>query len=81
MTPAEYLAALDQLGLSGQQAAAFLGVNRATAWRWRTDGPPAAVAKLLAVMVARKLSVAKVDDLQLTVRRSLLRARRQKPID
>lgn len=65
MTGAEYIAILARLGLSDARAARFLGVNRATVWRWRASGPPLAVAKLLRVMAERRrrLTPGRVDAL------------------
>lgn len=55
MTAQEYL---DSLDLTQVGAAAFLGVNGVTSWRWATEKAevPQATAMLLRLMVAMKLS-------------------------
>lgn len=51
MNAKQYLAALDELGLSQIGAGAFFGVSPRTAQRYAADGPPQAVALLLQLLL------------------------------
>ena len=51
MTPLQYRAAIEKLGLSQRKAGTFLGAAERTSRRWAKDGPPEAVAKLLRLMI------------------------------
>lgn len=59
MTPTEYRAALSRLGLSQAGAGALFGVADRTSRRWALDEAaiPDAVAKLLRLALAGKISV------------------------
>jgi DNA-binding transcriptional regulator YiaG len=64
MTATQFRQVLDELGLSQRGFAAWLGVNEKTARDWadtRREGPPAPVAKLLLLMLAKGLSPDQVD--------------------
>lgn len=63
MTPTELRHAIDRLGLSQVGLATFLNVDPRTARRWAAgDLPvPRAVALLLHIMIAKRLSVARVE--------------------
>ena len=58
MTPDQYRAALIQLGLSLNKAAVFLNVDERQSRRWANGDAeiPASVAKLLRLMILRKIS-------------------------
>ena len=56
MTPTQYRAAIDRVGLSQVSAARFFGSNTRTGQRWAADGPPPAVAVGLRLMIALDLS-------------------------
>jgi transcriptional regulator with XRE-family HTH domain len=58
MTPMQYRAAIEKLGLSQRAAAAFLGVDERTSRRWALDEAqiPESVAMLLRLMVRLKLT-------------------------
>lgn len=53
MTPAQYRAVIERLGLSQRAAGKFLGINERQSRRWIAGGPriPEATAKLLRLMV------------------------------
>jgi hypothetical protein len=51
VTPNQYRAAIERLGLSQRAAGPFFGVDERTSRRWASDGPPEAVAKLLRLMI------------------------------
>jgi hypothetical protein len=51
MTPAEYKAAIKQLGLTQHQAALWLGVSKRTGQNYAIKGPPLSVAMLLRQMI------------------------------
>lgn len=57
MTPVQYRAAIDKLGLSQRGAAAFLGVDERTSRRWALGEAqiPESVAMLLRLMIKLKL--------------------------
>ena len=63
MTGPEFNAACEAVGLATQgQRAAFLGVSLRTAHSYSNGAPiPEAVAKLLRLMVARRIKAAKVE--------------------
>lgn len=63
MTPKQYAAAIERLGLSQRGAAAFLGVNERTSRAWVSGQSriPESAAKLLRLMVRLGL---KPDDVQ-----------------
>lgn len=61
MSPADYLAAIKQLGLNQSEAGLFLGVHPVTGRRWAKFGPPTPVGKFLRFMIALKLTPAYVD--------------------
>lgn len=61
MTPDEYRAAISALGLTQNAAGQFFGVHEVTGRRWATQGPPAAVAKFLRLMLALKFTPEYVD--------------------
>ncbi|MGE0830216.1 MAG: hypothetical protein AB7O04_12805 [Hyphomonadaceae bacterium] len=52
MTPDEYRAALDRLGLSQVGAADILGISSRTAQRFAVDGPSGPAARLFMVLLA-----------------------------
>jgi DNA-binding transcriptional regulator YiaG len=58
MTPKQYAAAIEDLGLSQRAAGAFLGVDERTSRRWvlGESAIPESAAKLLRLMVRLKLS-------------------------
>lgn len=57
MTPTQYRAAIERVGLSQRGAGAFLGVDERTSRRWAAGDAaiPESVAKLLRLMVRLKL--------------------------
>lgn len=61
MTPTQYAAAIEKLGLSQRGAAAFLGIDERQSRRWIAGEAriPEAVGKLLRLMIRLKL---KADD-------------------
>lgn len=63
MTPTQYAAAIDLLGLSQRAAGAFLGVDERQSRRWVAGDSaiPESVAKLLRLMVRLNL---KPDDVR-----------------
>ncbi len=63
MTPTQYAAAIDRLGLSQRAAGRFLGVDERTSRRWIAGDAaiPESVAKLLRLMTRLKL---KPDDVK-----------------
>jgi hypothetical protein len=66
MSPAEYRAAIAELGLSQVRAAEFFGVHDVTGRWWAAvdgDGPPAAVAKFLRLMLALRFTPEYVDQM------------------
>jgi DNA-binding transcriptional regulator YiaG len=58
MTPKQYAAAIEALGLSQRAAGVFLGVDERTSRRWvlGESAIPESVAKLLRLMVRLKIS-------------------------
>lgn len=58
MTPKQYADAIERLGLSQRAAGRFLGVEERTSRRWISgeSAIPESVAKLLRLMIARKIS-------------------------
>jgi DNA-binding transcriptional regulator YiaG len=66
MKKTEYRKAIDAVGLSQVKASEFFEVSRKTSPRWaRGEAPiPGAVAKLLRVMIHKKLSPEEVDKLE-----------------
>lgn len=58
MTPLQYAAAIERLGLSQRAAAHFLGIDERQSRRWIAGEAriPEATAKLLRLMVRLKLS-------------------------
>ena len=63
MTPTQYRAAIDRVGLSQVGAARFFGANTRTGQRWAADGPPPPVAVCLRLMIALNLSASDAADL------------------
>lgn len=63
MTPDQLRATLHHLGLTIRGAASFLGVRERIVYRWLSGEHPVpeAVSKLLRLMVAMKLTPAKVE--------------------
>jgi hypothetical protein len=63
MSPKQYRAAIEALGLSQVKAGLFLGVGPRTSRRWALDESaiPESVAKLLRVMIHYKLTPEEVD--------------------
>lgn len=55
MTPKQYKTIIDQLGLSQERAAEWLGVSARTGQNYAAKGPPEPVAKLLRLMVKLEL--------------------------
>jgi DNA-binding transcriptional regulator YiaG len=51
MTPKQYKAIIESLGLSQQAAGVWLGVSKRTGQNYAAKGPPEPVAKLLRLMV------------------------------
>jgi DNA-binding transcriptional regulator YiaG len=66
MTKTAYRSAIELLGLSQVKASVFFGVSRKTSPRWaRGEAPvPGAVAKLLRLMIAHKISPEEVNKLE-----------------
>jgi DNA-binding transcriptional regulator YiaG len=56
MTPKQYKAAIDKLGLSQERAGVWLGVSKRTGQNYAAKGPPEAVAKLLRLVLRLKLN-------------------------
>ena len=58
LTPKQYADAIDRLGLSQRAAGRFLGVEERTSRRWISgeSAVPESVAKLLRLMIARKIN-------------------------
>lgn len=58
MTPTQYAAAIERLGLSQRAAGAFLGVDERQSRRWIAGDAriPVAVGKLLRLMIRMKLA-------------------------
>jgi transcriptional regulator with XRE-family HTH domain len=61
MTPKQYLAAIEKLGLSQLAAGRFLGVAPRTAQNYAAKGPPEPVAKLLRLMIRLKVKPDEVE--------------------
>lgn len=61
MTPAEYRDAIASLGMSQARAARFFKASPATGPRWAKHGPPPAVAMMLRLMIASRLTVGYVE--------------------
>lgn len=61
MTPKQYKAIIEQLGLSQERAGEWLGASPRTGQNWAANGPPEPVAKLLRLMVRLNL---KPDDVK-----------------
>ena len=63
MTAGQFRQAIADLGLSQGEAANFLGVHINTAWNWANDVAPVpdAVAKLLRLMVDRRIAPADLN--------------------
>lgn len=55
MTPKQYKAIIEQLGLSQERAGEWLGVSARTGQNYAAKGPPEPVAKLLRLMVRLNL--------------------------
>jgi hypothetical protein len=57
MTPKQYADAIERLGLSQRAAGAFLGIDERQSRRWIAGDAriPESVAKLLRLMIARKI--------------------------
>jgi DNA-binding transcriptional regulator YiaG len=51
MSPKQYKAIIEQLGLSQQRAGEWLGVSARTGQNYAAKGPPEPVAKLLRLMI------------------------------
>jgi DNA-binding transcriptional regulator YiaG len=66
MKKTEYKRAIDAIGLSQVGASTFLEVSRKTSPRWaRGESPiPGAVAKLLRIMVHRRITPDEVNELE-----------------
>ena len=56
MTPAQYKAAIEKLGLSQERAGLWLGVSKRTGQNYAAKGPPEPVAKLLRLMLRFNLN-------------------------
>lgn len=56
MTPKQYKAAIDKLGLSQERAGVWLGVSKRTGQNYAAKGPPEPVAKLLRLVLRLKLN-------------------------
>ena len=67
MTPAQYRAAIRTLGLSQEAAGVALGYSPRSGQRFAASGPPAAVAALVRLLVAGKISL---DDVAGAIRPS-----------
>jgi hypothetical protein len=61
MTPAEYRAAIAALGMSQARAARFFEAGPASGPRWARNGPPAAVAMMLRLMMELHMMPGQVD--------------------
>jgi len=61
MTADQYRAALVTLGETQMGFAEWLGCHPMTGKRWASKGPPAAVAKLVQYLVARRLPTWHID--------------------
>ncbi len=55
MSPKQYKAIIDDLGLTQEGAGEWLGVSARTGQNYASKGPPEPVAKLLRLMVRMKL--------------------------
>jgi hypothetical protein len=62
MTPKQYKAALEELGLSQERAGEWLGLSPRTGQRYAADGPPKAVAMLLKLMLKHRLRPEDIQD-------------------
>lgn len=51
MTPKQYKAAIEKLGLSQERAGLWLGVSKRTGQNYAAKGPPEPVAKLLHLVI------------------------------
>lgn len=61
MTPKQYLAAIEKLGLNQLAAGRWLGVSPRTAQNYAAKGPPEPVAKLLRLVIRLKIDL---DDVR-----------------
>jgi hypothetical protein len=61
MTGDQYAKALETVGLSATKAGPFFGYAERQGFRWKTHGPPPAVAKMLQFMIALGFTAADVD--------------------
>jgi len=55
MTAGEYLNAIAKLGKNQEEAGVWLGVSARTGQNWAAKGPPEPVAKLLRLVLKRKI--------------------------
>lgn len=66
MTPADFRAALQRLGMTVRQAADAYGVNKDTISEWRAKGPPPgqrALARMVLALMDAGMSRAEIDAL------------------
>lgn len=56
MTPKQYKAAIDKLGLSQERAGVWLGVSKRTGQNYAAKGPSETAAKLLRLVLRLKLN-------------------------
>lgn len=61
MNANDYRAAIKHLGMSQRRAARFFEAGPATGSRWAKDGPPAAIAMMLNLMIALHVKPAWID--------------------
>ena len=63
MTPKQYAAAIERLGLSQRGAGKFLGIDERTSRKWIAGHAriPVAVGKLLRLMIRLKIDPKEVD--------------------
>ena len=56
MTPKQYRAAIERLGLSQERAGELLGASKRSGQNWAAKGPPPAEAILIKLMLAGKIT-------------------------
>jgi len=59
----QYQSALDRLDLNQVEASRIFGADARTSRRWRKDGPPAAIAALLRLALAGKVTIDEIAKL------------------
>jgi hypothetical protein len=64
MTPKQYRAAIERLGLSQEGAGVLFGVTKRTGQNWVANGPPPPVAILIRLMLAGKITETDVHNVK-----------------